>query len=170
MGATLPAIARWVESGPLGVSWLGFFYGGNIAGAVFGCLLAGFYLPRVHDVATATYVAVALNVTVAVIALALAAGPARYAVPAEPTPKERTDSTTGAWAVYVAIALSGMSALGAEVVWTRLLSLVLGGTVYTVSLILAMFLVGLGIGSALGAIVARRAAAARVARAPASSS
>ncbi|MGO9463240.1 MAG: SAM-dependent methyltransferase, partial [Isosphaeraceae bacterium] len=44
MGATLPAIARWVESGPEGVSWLGFFYGGNIAGAVFGCLLAGFYL------------------------------------------------------------------------------------------------------------------------------
>ena len=44
MGATLPAIARWVETGPAGVSWLGFFYGGNIAGAVFGCLLAGFYL------------------------------------------------------------------------------------------------------------------------------
>ena len=27
MGATLPAIARWVETGPLGLSWLGFFYG-----------------------------------------------------------------------------------------------------------------------------------------------
>ena len=57
MGATLPAIARWVETDPEGVSWLGFFYGGNIAGAVFGCLLAGFYLLRVHDMATATYVA-----------------------------------------------------------------------------------------------------------------
>ena len=34
MGATLPAIARWVETTPEGVSWLGFFYGGNIAGAV----------------------------------------------------------------------------------------------------------------------------------------
>ena len=34
MGATLPAIARWVETSPAGVSWLGFFYGGNIAGAV----------------------------------------------------------------------------------------------------------------------------------------
>ena len=48
MGATLPAIARWVETTPTGVSWLGFFYGSNIAGAVFGCLLAGFYLLRVH--------------------------------------------------------------------------------------------------------------------------
>src|SRR5439155_12711192 len=33
MGATLPAIARRVETTPQGVSWLGLFYGGNIAGA-----------------------------------------------------------------------------------------------------------------------------------------
>ena len=163
MGATLPAIARWVETGPEGVSWLGFFYGGNIAGAVFGCLLAGFYLLRVHDMATATYVAFALNVTVAAIALALAAAPARYEVPADPATKASTGRAAGAWAVYLAIALSGMSALGAEVVWTRLLSLMLGGTVYTFSLILAVFLIGLGIGSSLGAFLARRAASARVA-------
>ena len=163
MGATLPAIARWVETGPEGVSWLGFFYGGNIAGAVFGCLLAGFYLLRVHDMVTATYVAVALNVTVAASALALAAGPARHEVPADPATKGSTGRVTGAWPVHLAIALSGMSALGAEVVWTRLLSLVLGGTVYTFSLILAVFLIGLGIGSSLGAFLARRAAAARVA-------
>ena len=152
MGATLPAIARWVETGPEGVSWLGFFYGGNIAGAVFGCLLAGFYLLRVYDMATATYVAVALNVTVAAIALALAAapGPVRGC---RPTPRRRAarGARPDARAVYLAIALSGMSALGAEVVWTRLLSLMLGGTVYTFSLILAVFLIGLGIGSSLGA-------------------
>ena len=56
MGATLPAISRWVKATPEGVSWLGFFYGGNIAGGVFGCVLAGFYLLRVFDVATATMV------------------------------------------------------------------------------------------------------------------
>src|SRR4029077_13672989 len=98
--------------------------------AVFGCLLAGSSLLRVHDMATATYVAFALNVTVAAIALALAAAPSRYEVPAEPAPKGSAGRTRGAWAVHLAIALSGMSALGAEVVWTRLLSLMLGGTVY----------------------------------------
>ena len=36
MGATLPAVARFVESTPEGVSWMGFFYGGNLAGAVAG--------------------------------------------------------------------------------------------------------------------------------------
>jgi spermidine synthase len=28
MGATLPAIARWVSATPRGIAWLGFFYGG----------------------------------------------------------------------------------------------------------------------------------------------
>src|SRR5687767_4537805 len=69
MGATLPAIARWVESTPQGVSWLGFFYGGNTAGAVFGCLLAGFYLLRVYDLMTATFVAAAINMAVAGVGL-----------------------------------------------------------------------------------------------------
>ena len=163
MGATLPAIARWVETSPLGLSWLGFFYGANIAGAVFGCLLAGFYLLRIYDTATATYVAVAINLTVAAIALALAAASARYEAPADLAQGGAVGRAPRAWAVHLAIALSGMSALGAEVVWTRLLSLLLGGTVYTFALILAVFLIGLGIGSSFGAFLARRAARARLA-------
>ncbi len=58
--------------------------------------------------------------------------------------------------VYVAIGLSGLTALGAEVVWTRLLSLLLGATVYTFSIILAVFLFGLWAGSGAGSFLARR--------------
>ena len=72
MGATLPAMSRWVETSPQGVAWLGYFYGGNTGGAVIGSLLAGFYLLRVHDMATATYVAVALNIAVGALALLVA--------------------------------------------------------------------------------------------------
>ena len=154
MGATLPAISRWVKSTPEGMSWLGFFYGGNIAGGVLGCLLAGFYLLRVYDMAIATYVAVALNVVVAGIALALA----RTATSREPAVAETRAETTiehrrprgGAWAIYIAIGLSGLTALGSEVLWTRTLSLLFGATAYTFSLILAVFLFGLGIGSSIG--------------------
>src|SRR5213078_1549280 len=78
MGATLPAIARWVETTPTGVAWLGFFYGGNIAGAVFGCLLAGFYLLRVHDMPFATYIAAAINAGVALISFGLASRSAEW--------------------------------------------------------------------------------------------
>jgi spermidine synthase len=55
----------------------------------------------------------------------------------------------------VAIALSGLTALGAEVVWTRTLSLMLGASVYTFSIILAVFLIGLGFGSSAGSFMAR---------------
>ena len=162
MGATLPAIARWVESGPEGVSWLGFFYGGNIAGAVFGCLLAGFYLLRVFDMATATFVACGFNVAVAVIALALASVSDGTASADGPATGDSKPPVGSRW-VYLAIAISGMSALGAEVVWTRVLSLMLGATVYTFSLILAVFLAGLGIGSGAGAFLARRVRSAQFA-------
>jgi spermidine synthase len=152
MGATLPAISRWVRTDPRGVSWLGFFYGGNIAGAVLGSLLAGFYLLRVYDVSIATYVAVALNLMVAALGFAVARSTTHEPAPAVPETNARAPE---AWSVYVTIALSGMTALAAEVVWTRLLSLLFGATVYTFSLILAVFLVGLGIGSSLGAAIAR---------------
>ena len=61
------------------------------------------------------------------------------------------------------IALSGACALGAEVVWTRLLGLLLGATVYTFSIILAVFLVGLGIGSGVAAALLRGVARPRIA-------
>ncbi len=166
MGATLPAIARWVESSKSGVAWLGFFYGGNTAGAVLGSLLAGFYLMSTYDISITTYVAVAINLTVAVVALALARlvpfeGVVRSGAD-EALPVERS-SPESPTPVYVAIALSGLTALAAEVLWTRLLSLMFGATTYTFSLILAVFLAGLGIGSSAGAAAARTLARPRVA-------
>ena len=162
MGATLPAISRWVESTPEGVSWLGFFYGGNIGGGVIGSLLAGFYLLRVFDLLVATYVAVALNITVALLALMIAGMTPVVETLASDRDVPPPAPVAGAWAIYLAIALSGMTALSSEVIWTRLLSLLFGGTVYTFSLILAVFLFGLGIGSSLGSALGRASARPRV--------
>src|SRR3954462_12336871 len=148
MGASLPAAARWIETTPEGVSWMGMLYGANTGGAVTGCLLAGFYLLRVFDMATATFVAAALNVAVGLASLSIA-GRTEGRAAAASTPARAY------WPVYVAIALSGATALGAEVIWTRLLGLLLGATVYTFSIILGVFLIGLGIGSAAGSAIAR---------------
>src|SRR5262252_572523 len=157
MGASFPAIARWVESTPKAVSWLGALYSANIAGAVAGCLIAGFYLLRVYDMATATYAAAAINAAVALAALALGT---RGQTPRPVFGDKRSDplspTAPGAVFVYIAIALSGLTALGAEVVWTRLLSLLLGATVYTFSIILAVLLIGLWAGSGLGSLLIRR--------------
>jgi spermidine synthase len=154
MGATLPVVARWVENTPRGISWLGFFYGSNIAGAVVGSLLAGFYLLRLHDMMVATFVAAGLNVLVAAVSAVAALYDRRGAGIAEkPAVTDRRYSSETA--VYLAIALSGMTALGAQVIWTRVLSLMLGATVYTFSIILAIFLLGMGIGSAIGSMRSR---------------
>ena len=119
MGATLPAIARWVETTPMGVSRLGFFYGANIAGAVLGSLLAGFYLLRIHDMAVASYAAAAINLTVALISFLLARE-MPYRTPVADSPEATFLAAPGSRTVYGAIALSGLCALGAQVVWTRL--------------------------------------------------
>ena len=160
MGATLPAISRYVKTTPNGVSWMGLFYGGNIVGAVVGSLLAGFYLLRRFDIVVATLAAVALNLAVAALAYALSG--LTETQPVEGIAAEPPRLTGGAHrAVLVAIGLSGFVALGSEVVWTRLMALMLGATTYTFSIILAVFLAALGLGSGLGAYVSRHTQSAR---------
>lgn len=150
MGATLPAIARWVKSTPNGVSWLGLFYGGNIAGAVIGTMLAGFYLLRVFDIEVATYAAAALNILVASTALLVT----RQVTYEKGLAKEHFYIIKQAWPVYLAAMLSGATALAAEVLWTRHLSLFIGATIYGFALILSVFLIGLGLGSTFGSKLA----------------
>ena len=164
MGATLPAVARWVESTSQGAPWLGFLYAANTAGAVGGCLLAGFYLLRFHDLETATFVAVAVNGSIAALSW-LAAGRSPRPAPSPPPVPEDTGTASRRgkiWTIHVAIALSGLAALGAEVIWTRLLGLILGGTVYAFALILAVFLSGLAVGGGLGGFLSRRKTPPRV--------
>jgi spermidine synthase len=159
MGATFPVIARWAGASLSGISRTGFLYSANIAGAIVGCLTAGFYLLRVYDMAVATYTAVAINGVVAAGALVLGRSAFPGITPdSEPANRDNVAAAppgTKAVLVYAAIGLSGLTALGAEVVWTRLLSLLLGPTVYTFSIILAVFLAGLWAGSSAGSSMAR---------------
>ncbi len=156
MGATLPALARGVRTTEAGVSRLGLFYGANIAGAVFGCLLSGFYLLREYDVATATYVAAGINVIVAAIAVGtVSVLPVTPWLTTESQRARRVAPERSHRAVYLTIALSGLCALAGEAIWTRVLGLLLGASVYTLSIIVAVFLTGLGIGSAIGSLLCR---------------
>jgi hypothetical protein len=104
MGASFPAVARWAETTPNGVSWLGAFYSANIAGAVLGCVLSGFYLLRLYDMATATYTAAAINAAVMLAGLALAWG-ASGQTPV-PRSREAQDGRRAQLLVYVAIGLA----------------------------------------------------------------
>ncbi len=155
MGGSLPAVARWLETTPEGVSKLGLLYSANIAGALLGCFISGFYLLRVYDMELATFAAVAINVAIGIASFVLSTRTAHDEA-RESTRSARAARVKQVQWIYLAIAFSGLAALGAEVVWTRLLSLLLGGTVYTFSIILAVFLCGLWLGSSAGAFISRR--------------
>jgi len=159
MGASLPAISRWIEASPRGASWWGLLYGFNTVGAVFGCLFAGFVLLRLYDVTVATLVAASVNVLVALVSFAVAAK-----MPAKAVPEDESAAGTeitedvgdeSTFPVYLTIALSGMCALAAQVIWTRLLGALLGLTVYAFAIILAVFLIGLALGSGVGSMISR---------------
>jgi len=167
MGATLPAIARRYPAGRRGMSALAWLYTTNTAGAVLGSLLAAFYLLALFDVWVATLAAAALNFVVGGLAVRLArTTPHALAQPNAAAHSERAENAragagrsgtgVGARAIYLVAGLSGLTSLGAQVLWTRLLTLLFGATVFAFALILAVFLAGLGLGSALAAYLLRR--------------
>ena len=155
MGATLPAVARRYRGNRSGSSALAELYGANTLGAVLGCLWTGFYILPNWDILAASGIAAALNLAIGLTALRLSRrpdDPTEEPVQVEPSAATLYDARV----VYQVIALSGLTALGAQVVWTRLLALLFGGTIYTFAIILAVFLGGLGLGSALAAWALRR--------------
>jgi spermidine synthase len=157
MGASFPVIVRSAEGRRAwNVGAWGLLYGANTAGAVFGCLFAGFYLLRVYNMPVGTFVAAVVNVLVALLALAISKSTEEGAMEPPVRSAARGNGDANMWPVYLTIALSGACALAAEVVWTRLLGMLLLGTVYVFSIILAVFLVGIAAGSGAGSAMIKR--------------
>lgn len=78
--------------------------------------------------------------------------------------KDRAKTSAGTSVAVFALLLavfflSGASALIYEVVWTRLLALVLGVTLYAISAVLASFMAGLALGSFVAGYLAESFAA-----------
>lgn len=157
MGASLPAISRFIKSSPRAASLWGWLYAGNTMGAVLGALVAAFVLLRLYDVTVASFAAVAINLVVAAASWLLAARlPHDVAAPEDSNVVPlRAVSDEPLWPVTLTIALSGMTALGAEVVWTRLLGMMFAATVYAFAVILAVFLAGMAVGSLIAALLLR---------------
>ncbi len=154
MGGTLPAMSRALVSrdGTTGRE-VAFLYALNTAGAVVGSLAAGFWLIRARGLHATLWVAAAANVGVGLLALWGARREAAGTSPGDETVRPRpaaaeADAGGGAW-VLVAMGLSGFGSLALEVLWTRVLTLALGTTTYAFVTMLAAFLAGIALGSAL---------------------
>ena len=145
MGAGLPLLAFAFEGlEEKQASTPGMLYGLNTLGAVFGAIGAGFFfLPGVGMQGT-LMVAVILSLSSVGLALSLDIPSKRKYV------GEHLERLAGKpWrAVFVgALLISGASALGYEVVWTRILILIIGSSTYAFSLTVGMFILGTSLGS-----------------------
>ena len=145
MGATLPTLTRHLtREGPLS-SAFGRLYAANTAGAILGTLVAGLVLIELLGLTGTLVVAAACSGAAGLGAIYLSRGPA----PASPRAPARA-ATASAPRPALALALafvSGLTSLGYQVLWTRLLSSGTGNSTYVFTLILAMFLIGIAIGA-----------------------
>ena len=158
MGATLPLLSRYAvtEDAQVGPR-IGLLYGINTVGAVFGALVAGFLLlPQLGLIRTLA-VGAAVNLIVFGIAIYLS----RSAAEVNRRLEVSDDRAPVHWIMPLML-LSGAVAFTLEVLWSRLLSHVFGGTIYAFTIMLACFLSGIALGGLFaGRLAANRVAAAR---------
>jgi spermidine synthase len=145
MGGTLPVLGRALAGRRDRLGRLvATLYGLNTLGAVLGTALAGFVLIRWLGLRGSIALTGAVNVIVGLAALALDRRWAAAIAGAPAAPAQRPER--GAPGLLPAYAVAGFAALACEVAWSRALILVLGSSVYAVTIVLATFLAGLALG------------------------
>jgi spermidine synthase len=160
MGVSLPLLSRALAETTTAASRrIASLYGWNTVGAALGSLVTVWVILRMTDFRRATWIGAALNAACALAALGLASrtagggGRAHRPPPVSAAPPPDA-LRLGAWvAVY---ALSGFIALSLEILWFRLLGVVLKSNTFTFATLLALFLAGVGGGALAGHRLAGR--------------
>jgi len=173
MGATLPVLCRFYVShiDHLGAR-TGRLYGLNTLGAAAGACLAGFVLIQGIGVWGSLFLAAGINFLVGLFCILLgrkgsAPSPGKHAPDSQnslrtPVKKGRRegggtalakrDEKEGAgrafWVLGI-FAVSGFASMAYEVIWIRLLGLIIGPTTYSFTLVVTAFIMGIALGSIL---------------------
>lgn len=161
MGATMPVVIKssLTQMEGLGTR-VGLLYAANTGGAIAGTLLAGLYLIPQLGLSRGFLFAASINTAVGLLAIVasrwlprveVAAG--RDVVTEALKPPSRSDRA--ALIVLAVAGVSGFASLALEVVWFRVLTIFLGPTSYTFTVMLAAVLAGIALGSALAAPLLR---------------
>ncbi len=160
MGATLPvliaAVARRGVAWSSSATWL---YATNTFGAVLGAGVTGLYLVPTYGARFSIVVAAGASFSAAMVVYLLwrqdaASGSCGSAPEAEnPTEVARApDPGSNVRLATIVAFVAGLASLASEVLWTRVLRLVVQGTTQAFAAMLVNFLVGI----ALGSLIAER--------------
>ena len=157
MGATLPVLtAALVRSLNHSTTSITKLYTRNLAGAIFGTILAGFVLLPTLGVRVTIYVAAIINILSGVASIVAdrrvetQANSVKSAAGTNSEPPERTQlaENIGEARFWMACAfISGFVTISTQVAWTRLLTMIVGSSTYAFSIVVALFLTGLSLGA-----------------------
>ena len=152
MGATLPLLVEASEaSRNLAAKSVGWLYGLNAAGGALGALTTGWLLLPTLGMRDTRSVGVAMSASAAILAmLTWAATRGQAPVASAETrgkPRESVSPPSARRVVILAMAGAGIASMGYEVLWTRMLVLVTGSSTYAFSLMLALYIAGVAVGS-----------------------
>lgn len=161
MGGTLPVISSYMKAHesvfPVRI---GFLYGLNTLGAVIGVLGSGFFSIGTLGEFSSVLIGVILNLLVFIVAYN--SSKLKSEIATETKSEKSMDSLqyadshislydeTTRRAVLIVYSISGFVAISYEIIWTRMLQIQSGTSIYAFSLILAFYLIGIGVGSILG--------------------
>lgn len=162
MGATLPVLSRFfvTSMSRLGTH-VGRLYALNTIGAATGALLCGFWLINGLGVWGSLVFAIILNGLIGLVCVFISnkmtTGGNIPEIITEKATKSRENAhlevsiseTAPAHRTYALIifGVSGFCAMAYEVIWTKLLGLLVGPTTYSFTIVLVTFITGLALGS-----------------------
>lgn len=164
MGATLPLLVRDGVHDEAGIgARIGVLYACNTAGAVAGALLAALVLLPALGLSATVWSAAGVNLLVGVLALAVLRPVVAPVVIVPPVavavgagqPAAREFAFPGRGWVLPLLLVCGAVSFAHEVLWTRLLQRVVGGSIHAFGIMVASFLAGIALGGVLGARLAR---------------
>jgi spermidine synthase len=156
MGGTLPIAVLSLATGTSRVAKVGgWVYAANTAGGIAGALLSSFLLLPWLGVRGSALAAALFNLVAAGVALALDRQPDAEQITAKDIEAPDT-APAGSRTALVLYAIAGGIALGYEVVWSQAMAQFLSTRVFAFSVVLATYLAGLVVGSALYARFSNR--------------
>lgn len=149
MGATLPLISKYCVTDDKCIgTQVSLLYALNTFGAACGCLLTGFFLMGTFGVLQTVLTAATGNLLIGIGALNIykeSGGSLKFNLPEIKFPKMDWSAEQKFWMGISFVC--GFTALAYEVLWTRLLVFSIASTVYSFSMMLAVFLLGIFLGS-----------------------
>lgn len=147
MGATLPVLVAAIQGvGESRASSVAKLYALNLAGAIVGTVAAGFLLLPTFGVRATIWIAAAGNLLIGLIVLVTGRATA-LSHRTSSVSAEQPERSCGVAFWFLCAFVSGLVTISMQVVWSRLLSMIIGSSTYAFTIVLALFLIGLALGA-----------------------